>query len=157
MAENETPTPEPTSSEPTQAATESTPVTAESTVPTTSSIPPAVALWQAVASAASTKGQAVRELVIGELTQQEIFKRKEAVLALLTKYEEKTKELKKQEKALAKVEYDAEGKETRKYYDAEGSKALKAIRDEIEKISQALTNFFDKNDTAKLYELANKK
>ena len=147
------PTPAPTeTTEPTPAVTEST-----ASVPSSSSVPPAVALWQVVKDAATTKGQVVRELVIGELTQQEIVKRKDAVLALLTKYEERTKELKKQEKALAKVEYDAEGKETRKYYDAEGSKALKAIRDEIEKISQALTNFFDKNDTAKLYELANKK
>ena len=149
MAENETPTPEPT--------TEPTPAATDSTAPASSSIPPAVALWQVVKDAATTKGQAVRELVIGELTQQEIVKRKDAVIVLLGKYEEKTKELKKQEGALAKKEFDAEGKETRKYFDAEGSKALKAIRDEIEKISQALTNFFDKNDTAKLYELSNKK
>jgi hypothetical protein len=121
MAENETPTPEPT--------TEPTPAATDSTAPASSSIPPAVALWQVVKDAATTKGQAVRELVIGELTQQEIVKRKDAqeivkrkdaVIALLGKYEEKTKELKKQEGALAKKEFDAEGKE-----------ALKAIRDEI--------------------------
>jgi len=135
-----------------------TPENPNSTVTTTTdNTPPAIALWQAVANASGTKGVKVRELVIEELAQQEIIKRKEAVLASLTKYEEATKELKKQERALAKVEYDAEGKELRKYYDAEGIKALKVIRDGIEKISQALTNFFDKNDTSKLYEITNKK
>lgn len=140
MIENENPTSEPTT-EPTPASTP---------------VPPAVALWQVVKDAATTKGQAVRELVIDELTQQEIVKRKDAVLVLLGKYEEKTKELKKQEGALVKKEFDAEGKVIRAYYDAEGSKALKAIRDDIERISQALTNFFDKNDATKLYELAKK-
>jgi hypothetical protein len=119
-------------------------------------VSPAVALWQVVKDASSTKGLAVRELVISELTDREITKRKDAVLALLSKYEEKTKELKKKEKELAKVEYDSEGKVIRTYYDAEGIKALKAVRDEIEKVSNALTNFFDKNDTGKLYELAAK-
>lgn len=33
---------------------------------------------------------------------------------------------------------------------------MKGLRDEIAKISQALTNFFEKNDTSKLYELAKK-
>jgi hypothetical protein len=149
---NNTPTPEPTSSEATPATTESP----DTNVPAASSVPPAVALWKAVSSATTTQGAAVRELVIAQLTEQEIVKRKEAVISVLGKYEEKTKELKKQEKALAKVEYDAEGKVTRTYYDAEGSKALKAIREEIEKISQSLTNFFDKNDTNKLYEFAKK-
>lgn len=149
---NATPTPEPTATEPTPAATESP----DTTVPAASSIPPAVALWKAVSSATSTQGAAVRELVIAQLTEQEIVKRKDAVIVVLGKYEEKTKELKKQEGALAKKEFDAEGKVTKTYYDGEGAKALKVIRDEIEKISQALTNFFDKNDTNKLYEFAKK-
>jgi hypothetical protein len=151
MAENETPTPEPTP-EATPAATESTPNPSGNPPP----VSPAVALWLEVAGAATTKGSAVRELVVTELTGQEIVKRKDAVIVLLGKYEEKTKELKKQEKSLAKVEYDADGKVTRTYYDADGSKALKAIREEIEKISGALTNFFENNKTDKLYELAKK-
>lgn len=126
-------------------------------VPDTPNInPPAVALWQVVKDSTTTKGIAVRQLVIDELTEREIVKRKDAVLILLTKYEEKTKELKKQENSLAKREFDSEGKATRVYYDAEGSKALKATRDEIEKISNALTNFFDKSETNKLFELAGK-
>jgi hypothetical protein len=128
--------------------------TPEATAPAT--VSPAVALWQVVKDATTTKGLAVRDLVITELTDREIIKRKEAVLALLSKYEDKTKELKKKEKELAKVEYDSAGTIIRTYYDAEGIKALKAIRDEIEKISNALTNFFDKNDTNKLYEIAAK-
>lgn len=87
MAENETPTPE----------TSEAGAATESSVPSTSAIPPAVALWQVVKDAATTKGQAVRDLVITELTQQEIIKRKDAVIVLLGKYEEKTKELKKAE------------------------------------------------------------
>lgn len=144
MAENETPevTPEPTN-QPTPAST-------------SEPVPPAVALWQVVKDATSAQGLAVRELVTEQLINAEIIKRKDAVLVLLTKYEERTKELKKQEKALAKLEFDALGQETRKYYDAEGTKALKAIRDEIAAISQALSNFFDKNDATKLYELAKK-
>jgi hypothetical protein len=147
MADNETPTPE---------TSTSTPTTDSTSLAPSAATPPAVALWQAVSNATTTQGQAVRDLVISQLTEQEIVKRKEAVLVLLTKYEDKTKELKKQEKTLAKNEFDAEGKVTRSYYDAEGSKALKTLREEIEKISAALTNFFDKNDTNKLYELAKK-
>lgn len=146
---NDTPNPEPT-----PAVTEPTPAP---TPVTDSNVPPAVALWQLVKDAATTKGLAVRELVINELTHQEIGKRKDAVLVLLGKYEEKTKELKKSEKSLAKVEYDGDGKEVRKYYDTEGNKTLKSLRDELAALSQAFTNFFDKNDTTKLYELSNKK
>jgi len=131
--------------------------TPETPATSTSSIPPAVALWQVVKDAATTNGQAVRELVIAELTTIEIDKRKDAVMSMLNQYEEKTKELKKQEKTLAKVEYDAEGKVTRTYYDAEASKALKLIRDSIASLSDALTKFFDNNDTKKLYELSAKK
>lgn len=135
--------------------TEQTEQTTETTQ--TAPVAPAVALWAEVAAAATTKGSAVRELVISELSQQEVIKRKDAVLVLLTKYEEKGKELKKAEKTLKKQEFDANGNETRAYYDAEGSKALKSIRDEISSISDALNKFFENNDTKKLYELANKK
>ena len=123
----------------------------------TKNIPPAIALWAEVAAAATTKGSAVRELVVDELTQQEIIKRKDAVIALLSKYDEKSKELKKSEKTLAKVEFDIDNKEVRRYYDVEGNKAIKALRDELGVFSQALTSFFEKNDTKKLYELAGKK
>lgn len=147
MADETTPTPAP-----------ETPATTTDSTPTPAAPPvaPAVALWLEVASAATTKGSAVRELVISELTQQEIIKRKDAVIVLLGKYEDKTKELKKQEKTLATVEYDAEGKESRKYYTAEASKTLKGLRDEIANLSEALNKFFENNDTKKLYELAKK-
>lgn len=142
MAE-ETPTPTPT---------ESTPTAPANVAPAS----PAVALWAEVAAAATTKGSAVRELVVAELTNTEIIKRKEAVLVLLNKYEEKTKELKKQEKTLAKNEFDADGKISRTWYDGEGTKALKALRDEIASISEALNKFFNDSDTKKLYELSKK-
>jgi hypothetical protein len=133
-----------------------TPTTTDSTPANVAPVSPAVALWAEVAGAATTKGTAVRQIVIDELTNTEIIKRKEAVLSLLTKYEEKTKELKKQEKTLAKNEFDGDGKVSRTWYDAEGIKALKALRDEIAAISEALNKFFNDNDTKKLYELAKK-
>lgn len=54
-----------------------TPATTDSTPASTPTAPvaPALALWAEVAAAATTKGSAVRELVVQELTGQEIVKR----------------------------------------------------------------------------------
>lgn len=145
MAENEAPTPGTPEAE-----------TTESSVPSTSAIAPAVALWQVVKDAASTKGLAVRDLVITELTQQEIIKRKDAVIVLLGKYEEKTKELKKAE-GQGTWDLNANGdKIGDPKYSKEQVGVMKGLREEVARISQALTNFFEKNDTNKLYELAKK-
>jgi hypothetical protein len=133
-----------------------TPAAAAAPAPAPSPVSPAITLWLEVAGAAATKGSAVRELVIGELTQQEIIKRKNAVLVLLHKYEEKTKELKKAEKSLVKAEFDINGVKTREYYEPESNVTLKKLRDEITTFSTALTAFFENNDTKKLYELTSK-
>jgi hypothetical protein len=120
----------------------------------TKNIPPAIALWAEVAAAATTKGSAVRELVVGELTQQEIIKRKDAVIALLGKYDEKTKELKKAENQGTWLLNANGAKVGDPSFTKEQVGVMKGLRDDIAKLSSALSNFFEKNDTNKLYELA---
>ena len=128
----------------------------ETNAPTTTTpvLPPAIALWAEVSEAATTKGKAVRELVVLELTSNEIEKRKDAVLSLLSKYDDKTKELKKAEKSLVKKEFNGDGSVSREFYVAEDIEKLKKMREDVANISAALSNFFEKNDVKKLYEIA---
>jgi hypothetical protein len=87
---------------------------------------------------------------------KEITARKDAVLTLLTKFDDKTKELKKAENGGA-YSLDINGNKVGDpSFTKEQVESIKKLREEITGISTALSNFFDKNDTKKLYEIAKK-
>jgi hypothetical protein len=119
-------------------------------------VPPAITLRTEIADRLATTAPVVREAVIAELTTKEITARKDAVLTLLTKFDDKSKELKKAENGGAYA-LDIDGKKVGDpTFTKEQVEAIKKLREEISGISTALSNFFDKNDTKKLYELAKK-
>lgn len=122
--------------------------------PATKQLPPAVALRTEIAARLIDTAPAVREMVVSELTKQDLEKRKNAVLVVLAKWDEKDKELKKKEKAGA-PSLNAVGESIGPMtYSKDEVEAMKKLRDELGKISKALSLFFEENDTQKLYELS---
>ncbi len=119
-------------------------------------VPPAITIRTEIADRLATTAPAVREAVISELTTKEITARKDAVLSLLTKFDDKSKELKKAENGGAYA-LDINGNKVGDpSFTKEQVESIKKLREEITGISTALTNFFEKNDTKKLYEIAKK-
>jgi len=106
-----------------------------------------------VATILSDSNIKVRELVVNELTNQEITRRKDAVLTVISKVGEKNKELQKIEKQ-GTFSLDATGKKLAgPFYNKEQVESLKKLREEIVRLSNALTVFFEKNDATKLLEV----
>ena len=115
---------------------------------------PSIMLRREVTEVLASSGNRVRNLVVGELVEAEISKRKAAVVALLTKVEEKFKALKKAE-AQGVVNYDAAGQAVgTPVFTKQQVDEIKKLREEIERIQSALEKAFADSDFKKVHELA---
>ena len=99
-------------------------------------------------------GPHVRELVIAELVASEIEKRKTAVFGLITKVEEKYKELRKAW-AQGAQSFNLAGEVVGEpVFTKPQVEAVKKLTEEIERIQTALEKAFSDGDFKKVYELA---
>ena len=117
-------------------------------------IAPSIALRKEVVERLAASGGIVRDRVVGELVESEIGKRKTAVVGLLTKVDEKYKELKKAQ-AQGTQNFNLAGEPVGELiFTKQQVDANKKLTDEIERIQAALEKAFSDGDFKKVYELA---
>jgi hypothetical protein len=115
---------------------------------------PSIALRKEVVERLTASGSKVRDLVLNELVESEIVKRKNAVVALLTKVDEKFKELKKAQNQ-GSQSFNLAGEAVGEpVFTKQQVDAVKKLTDEIERIQTALEKAFSEGDFKKVYELA---
>lgn len=118
-------------------------------------VPHSTTLRQEIVSAVAEASPKVRALVIEELVDEEIKRRKELVLKVFNKAEEKKRELRKAE-SQGVTPLNLQGKATGEpIFTNQQLEAIKKLREEIGKIERALENAFEKGDFKKLNEVAN--
>lgn len=114
---------------------------------------PSIMLKADVADKLSTSATSVRALVIDELFQAEIEKRKKVVLSILGTIDEKSKELFKLQKQGA-VNYNLNGDPIGEpVFTKPQLEEIKKVKEGIEKMQSALDKAFTNNDFQKLFEL----
>lgn len=115
---------------------------------------PQAALRAEIATRLSTSGKDVREIVIADLTKAEIDRRASAVKSLITKIDEKVKELKKAEKEGKPAGFTKDGQPVGDpIYTKEQAEAIKKVNEDIAKIEAALRKAFEEGDFSKVLEL----
>jgi hypothetical protein len=115
---------------------------------------PSIALRKEVVERLTASGGKVRDLVVNELVESEITKRKTAVVGLLTKVDEKYKELKKAQ-AQGTQNFNLAGQPVGEpIFTKQQVEAVKKLTEEIERIQTALEKAFSDGDFKKVYELA---
>ncbi len=113
---------------------------------------PSLAVRGEVLERLSTSGPGVRGLVVEELVQAEITKRKEAVLKVLARIDEKHKEQKKLENQ-GTLFFDAKGEQAGlPTFTKQQADEMKKLREEINRMQVALENAFTNSDFKKLFE-----
>lgn len=121
---------------------------------TTIDITASASLREDVALKLADSGKKVRDIVVSELADCEINKRKNAVLSILVKIDDKIKEIRKAEGA-GSVVFDRVGNRigepsfTKSQLDE-----IKKIGDDINRMQVALEKAFVENDFQKLLELS---
>lgn len=106
-----------------------------------------------VAEALAQSGQQIRTLVISDLTQTEIAKRKVAVLKVLSKVDEAYKELRKQE-SQGERKFDLAGTPIGEPSFTKAQLGeIKKVKEEVAKLQAALEKAFSDNDFQKVLEL----
>lgn len=127
---------------------------ADATNTTPETLSPQAALRAEIATRLATSGKDVREIVIADLTKAEIDRRAGAVKTVITKIDDKVKELKKAEKEGKPAGFTKDGVAVGDpIYTKEQAEAIKKINEEITKLQAALTKAFDEGDFSKLLEL----
>ena len=118
---------------------------------------PSTQLRRDVAEALGNAGAKVRELVVVQLVDDEISKRKTAVLGVLAKIEAKQTELRKAEgEGRENQRFDLDGKPTgAPVYTKPQLEAINKIKETIAKLQSALEDAFEKGDFSKVFSLAN--
>ena len=115
---------------------------------------PSVILRKDVVERLAGSGTQVRNLVVNKLVDEEIEKRKVAVLSVLGKVEDKYKELNKAEKQ-GTVTYNSAGAPTTDpVFTKQQVDTMNKLREEIESLQKALEKAFTESDFKKLYEFA---
>ena len=113
---------------------------------------PSIALRKEVVERLTASGGKVGNLVVNELVESEIGKRAPAVVGLLTKVDEKYKELKKAQGTQSfSLSGEAIGEPV---FTKQQVEAVKKLPKEIERIQAALEKAFSDGDFKKVYELA---
>lgn len=128
---------------------------ADTTTPDTSNLLPGpyVAFQTDLKERIATNNPKVRELLLDDMTSEEILRRKTAVKSLVSKLDEKVKELRKLEKGGAQS-FNLQGLQVGEtvFTKAEAD-SLKKLREEIQKFENALSKGFDEGDFSKVLEL----
>ncbi len=113
-----------------------------------------IALRKEVVERLTASGGKVRYLVVNELVESEIGKRKTAVVGLLTKVDEKFKELKKAQ-GQGIQNFNLAGEPVGEpIFTKQQVEAVKKLTEEIERIQTALEKAFTDGDFKKVHELA---
>ena len=102
-----------------------------------------------------SSGSIVKQQAIQALVDKELLKRKDGVLAILAKIEEKERELKKAAKS-GTIMFTPDNTALPPVFTKEQMEAIKKLREELGRLNQALHQAFEKNDFSKVFELSQK-